>query len=157
VGSTLAGYLLLAARAGFVTVGVGAAVLSAFSLATMPPEPPGSDGFVSGGALLVWGALLVLSLGLAGFGVALPSLVGAGDALGFDRLQRWTLAAAGGTLVAGAGLGVAGLHANSFVSMVVALLVVALGVFGVCVVLAWRLGEATWARLGVGDDGGSPD
>lgn len=147
MSSTFGRYGLRGIRLVLVVAGAGCGVVAIRALVTIPPAPPGSDGFVTGGAYLLWGALSVLSLGVAGFGVALPTFLGADDALGFNRHQRGLLKVAGWTLTGGLLAGGVGLAANSFFGMLLSLVVVLLGVLGVCSALAWRLVEVVQRRL----------
>lgn len=140
-------------RGSLVAVGIVFAGVSIRALVALQSTSSGGDGFLTGGAYLLWGALVVLSLGAAGLGVALPSVFGGDDSLGFGRQQRRVLRIAGSTLVLGALAGAAGVFLNSFFGILSSLLVLLLGVLGVCTALVWRLGEALRRRIGRPDGG----
>ena len=138
--------VLTAVRAVLAVAGVGVAALTVRALASMPPPPPGSDGFAHGMAGLVGGLVIVLSLGVAALGVALPALVGRDDPLGFNRWQRLGLKAAGALVVGGLAVGlVLGFVVGLQWGLVLWLGLVVLATLGVGAVLAWRLGEAVVA------------
>lgn len=148
--------LLAAVRLVLVVAGVGVAVLTVQALASMPPPPPDSDGFAHGMAGLVGGLVLVVSLGLAALGVALPALVGRDDPLGFNRWQRLGLRAAGGLVVGGLALGLAlGFVVGLQWGLLLWLGLVVVATLAVGAVLAWRLGEAV-VRLAARAVGGEP-
>ncbi|SDM48056.1 hypothetical protein SAMN04487949_1806 [Halogranum gelatinilyticum] len=140
--STPKDYVLTAIQVLLVTVGGGASVLLVYSLATLPPAPPGSDGFVTGGAYLWGGVALVLTLGITGVGIVLPAVFGGDDLFGFGEHQRLLLKAAaacfGGGFVVAAGVAVA---VDFLVGVLVFFLAVLLGFLGVGSALCWRLGE----------------
>lgn len=159
--ATFARYGVRGVRLALVVVGLGLAAVAGRALVAASSAGDG-DGFVTAGAVLLWGSLVVLSLGVAGVGVALPAVLGATDSLGggigFDGRQRRFLRAAGLTVGGGVAVGVAGVGANSFVGILLSLGVILLGVLGVCSAVAWRLGGAVLRRLGGDerhtDDGG---
>lgn len=151
---TFARYGLLAVRLVLVGGGVGLSAVAVRALLSVPPASSGGDGFVTGGAYLLWGALSVVSAGFVGFGVALPTLLRADDSLGFDHAQRVVLKLSGSILVSGVVAGGVGLAANSLFGMLLSLLVVLCGVLGVCLVVGWRLGEVVHRRLATGVAGG---
>lgn len=134
---------LAVVRTVLVVIGAGGALLVAYSLATMPAPPPDSDGFIHGGALLYGGIIVVLGLGMAALGVALPTLVGTADPLGFGRWQRRVLKAA--LVVAGGGL-LVGLAVGFLTELQFGLgfwfLCIVLAIGLVCIGVLWRLGEA---------------
>lgn len=131
---------LAVVRSVLVVIGVVVAAQSVHSLATMPPPPPESDGFVRGLALFFGTVKIVFALGLAAVGVALPTLLGADDPLGFGRWQRHALK--GAVLVIAAGF-VLGLAYGSVTEMQFGaflwLFSIAVAVFTVAATMAWRL------------------
>lgn len=146
VPATITRYVLATIRVGLVAVGAGLGLLSLVTLVTIPPAT--GDGFVTGGAYLVWGMLTVVGFGVCGIGIALPVVVGMPDSLGFSTGQR-TLLKGAVVAVAGGLVGfVAGVATNSFLAMVLALLVVVGGIAGVATGMLWRLGSALVARAG---------
>lgn len=139
---------LTAVRAALFVVGVGVAAATVYQLATMPPPPPGSDGFAHGMAAIVGSVVIVLSLGLATVSVVLPALLGRADPLGFGRHQRLALKVAGVLVVGGFVVGVTfGLLTILPFGVLVWLAFVALAACVVVVTLAWRLGEVLVRRL----------
>ncbi|MGM0592447.1 MAG: hypothetical protein ACQETI_12640 [Halobacteriota archaeon] len=147
--STVGGYALGVVRFVLVAAGAVLSVGTIYTLVTIPPAPPGSDGFVTGMAYLFGGIILVLSLGATGLGIALPTLVGANDPLGFNRYQRGILKVASVCFVGGFLAAVVVAVASRFeLGMFVLFAGIVFGVFAVCIALAWRLGEAGWAAIG---------
>lgn len=153
--STQRGHLLGTARVVLVVGGVGFAVATVLALASMEPAPPDSEGFVTGLAYVFGSVIVVLAVGAAGLGVALPSIVGADDSLGFTGGQRVLLKAAG---VLGAGgflLGLAvGLASELQFGFLLWLVTIVLGVLVVCLAVFWRLAEAIvhgLAQVATGD------
>lgn len=130
-----------------VVIGLGLAALAGVSLLSSGGAPAG-DGFVSSGALLVNGTVAVVGLGLAGVGVALPSLVGAGDSLGFSRHQRRLLVASAATVGGGVAIGFFFVSQNAFFGILLGVFVVFLGACGVALAVAWRGAEVLDGRLG---------
>lgn len=140
--------LLTIVRVSFVAVGAGGAVLVASGLATMPAPPPNSDGFVRGGALLYGGILIVLGLGLAAIGVALPTIVGADDPLGFTWPQRLLLKGALGLIGGGLVLGlVVGLLIGFQFGIALWLVCLIVAVCLVCLTVIWLLSETALRKL----------
>lgn len=140
--------LLAAVRAAFVALGVGAAAATVLGLASMPPPPPESDGFVRGMAVIAGGAITVLSLGLAALGVSLPALLGRDDPLGFGRWQRRALKGAGVLVAGGAVVGLAfGLATELQYGVVLWFGLAAVAICVVCATLAWRLAGALLGLL----------
>jgi hypothetical protein len=140
--SSVRGYALAAVRVVLVGGGglVGLGVL--VGLATMPPPPPGSDGFVSGLAYIFGGAIAVFALGAAALGVALPTLLGTDDRLGFGRFQRLALKAAGALFGGGLLVGLAfGLATEMQFGVFVWLVAILLSIVVVVATVGWRLGE----------------
>lgn len=138
--SPLRTYALNALRAVLVGGGLFVAGGIVYGLATMPPDPPESDGFVTGAAYFFGTIVFVLALGAAGLGLALPSLLGADDPLGFGRWQCRLFKAAG--VLAGGGflLGLAfGLVTELQYGFFLWLLTVFLGILVVCLAVGWRL------------------
>ncbi|SEO66547.1 hypothetical protein SAMN04487948_10460 [Halogranum amylolyticum] len=147
--STLRGSLLAAVQLLLVAVGGGASLLLLYTLLTLPPAPPGSDGFVTGGAYLWGGTALVFTLGVTGAGVVLPTVLGGDELLGLGRYQRTVLKAAAACFGGGLLLGVGLTAAVDFLFGVLALfLAVLLGLLLVALVLAWRLSEVVLERQG---------
>jgi len=137
-----------AVRALLVAAGVVVAVATVYSVVSMPAPPPGSEGFAQGMAYVFGTAIVVFAISAAALGMALPSLLGTDDALGFSYWQRRSLQAAGGLVVAGfaGGLVVALATAIHWGFLVlVAALVLAVPV--VCCTLVWRLGQVTVAAV----------
>ena len=149
--------VLTAARAVLFVVGVGVAGATAFELATMPPPPPGGDGFAHGMAAIFGGLILVASLGVAAVSVVLPAVLGRDDPLGFDRYQRLALKAAGvlvgGGFVVGPASGFLGRLSEGLVLLV---LFVTLGAVVAGATLLWRLGEVLAKRLSRARGEGAP-
>lgn len=140
--------LVAALRVVLAVAGAGVAGLTVVELATMPPSPPGSDGFVGGMAVIVGSAVIVLGLGLAALSLALPALLGRADPLGFGRHQRLALRAAGALVVVGAALGIAyGYLTMLPLGVLVWLAFVALAAVIAGVALVWRLAEVAAGRL----------
>ena len=140
--SSLRGYVLGAVRFALVAGGTVVAGAVLYSLLTLPPEPPGGEGFVTGLAYVFGGFIVVFALGAAGLGVVLPTVLGADDPLGFGRYQRGLLKVAGGCFVGGFLVGAALALAVAFqAGLFFWLTAILLGVLAVCVVVAWRLGE----------------
>ena len=140
--------LVTAVRVALAVAGVGVAAATTFELATMPPPPPGSDGFVHGMAAIVGSVVIVLGLGLAALSVVLPALLGRDDPLGFNRYQRLALKAAGVLVVGGFVVGLAfGLLTILPFGVLLWLAFVALAALVVAATLAWRLGEVLVGRL----------
>lgn len=99
--STLREHALLAVRVVLVGGGLLVAAGTVYGLATMPPAPPNSEGFVQGMAYLFGSVIAALALGVATIGVVLPSVLGADDAVGFGRGQRLLLKGAAGLIGGG--------------------------------------------------------
>lgn len=141
--SKLGPYLLLAVRALLVVVGVAVAAATVHSLATMPPAPPDSDGFVHGMAFFFGSIIVIFALGAAGLGVVLPSVLGTDDRLGFGGGQRALLKTAGGFFAGGFLLGLLfGLVTELQFGLFLWLFAIVLGVILICAAVAWRLLEA---------------
>ena len=137
-----------AARAVLFVGGVGVAGATVFKLATMPPPPPGSDGFAHGMAAIFGGLILVASLGVAAVSVVLPAVLGREDPLGFGRYQRLALKAAGALVVGGFVVGPAsGFLGRLSEGLVLLVLFVTLGAVVAGATLLWRLVEALVGRL----------
>jgi len=144
---------ITAVRALLVAAGVVVAALTVFKLVSMPP-PPDSDGFAHGMAGLVGGVVIAVSLGVAAVSVVLPSLLGRGDPLGFNRLQRRVLQAAGLLVVGGFVVSLAyGVLTDLLLAGVLWFGFVVIAILGVGATLVWRLGEVVVARLSGGVDG----
>lgn len=135
--------LLTSVRIGLVIVSAGVSVLTVLYLSTMPPPPPGSDGFAHGMAALFGGAIILGSLGLATVTIILPTLLGRDDPLGFSRLQRLALKGAGGLI--GLGIVVAVVGGLNEVFLLLGTVVLAFGV--VCTILAWRFVDSNRTGL----------
>lgn len=140
--SSVRDYLVLALRVVLVGGGGLVAVGAGVELATIPPAPPESEGFVTGLAYIFGGVILVVALGVAALGVALPSMLGVDDGLGFGRWQRLALKGAGallggGFLVAVGLAATVGFQFGAFAFLVA----VAVGVLVVVGTVGWRLGE----------------
>jgi hypothetical protein len=146
--STAREYAVRALRAVLVGGGLLFAVGVAYTLLTLEQPPPGSDGFVTGLAYVFGGAVLLLALGATGLGVALPSILGTDDALGFGRSQRLVLKAAGVLFVGGflVGVGVAATVGFQF-GLLSWFVAIVFGVLAVGVALGWRLVEAVVSRV----------
>lgn len=143
IPSNVKSALLAAVRILFVVAGVGVAALTVLELATMPPPPPESDGFVHGLAAIVGSVVIVLSLGLAAVGISLPTLLGQDDRLGFNRWQRLALKGAGVLIGGGVVVGLAfGLATELQFGIILWLGFVALATCVVCATVVWRLAEA---------------
>ena len=144
--STKLSALVTAVRVAFVIAGVGVAATTVVWLAQMPP--PRGDGFATGMAAILGGLLIVASLGVAAVSVALPSVLGLDDPLGFGRYQRPALKAAGvllvGGLVVGLTLGYLGRLAEGLVLLV---LCVVLAAVVAAATLAWRVAELAVERF----------
>jgi len=147
--STAGGYAANAVRFALAAVGAILAVGAVVALLRVPPPPPGSDGFPAGMAFLFGGLVFILGLGTTALGLALPSVLGTDDVLGFGRTQRLLLQAAGFCLVGGLFGGVGGAFALGFgIGVLVFLAGVLLSVVPVSIALAWRLGEVVYSALG---------
>jgi hypothetical protein len=146
--STVTDYLLTAVQVLLVVGGGGASVLLVYSLATLPPAPPGSDGFVTGGAYLWGGVVLVFTLGITGVGFVLPTVFGGDDLFGFGEYQRLLLKAAavcfGGGFVVAA---VVAVTVEFLVGVLLLFLVLLLGFLGVGGALSWRLAEVVLTKV----------
>jgi hypothetical protein len=152
--SSVRGYVLSGLRVVLVGGGGAVAAVVLFGLATMPSPPPGSDGFLSGLAYIFGSVVVVLALGAAALGVALPSLLGADDRLGFGRWQRRLLKGAGALFGGGLLVGFAvGSATEMQYGFFVWLLVLFLAVLVVVATVGWRLGEVVVAAAAdaVGD------
>lgn len=134
--------ILTAVRVGLVIFGAGVTTLTVLYLASMPPPPPGSDGFAHGMAGLFGGGIILLSLGLATISIILPTMLGRDDPLGFNGWQRLAIKVAGGMI--GLGVVVALVDGLNGVFLLLALLVLAFGV--VCATLVWRFVEVVIER-----------
>lgn len=113
---------------------------------SIPPPPPGSDGFPAG---LAYGfGLLVIA---AGFGLAgLGLLVGSGESRVFSDSQNRVLRASGGLVLASFVIGIAlffGLN-RLMLALDVWAGLLGLGILGVVATLLWRAGEAVLEALG---------
>lgn len=137
-------YALLIGRGVFVVVGLGLLAIASYALVQNATTPARGDGFVTGLAWLVWTAVAVVALGVAGLGAALPALLGGG---GLTTGQRRLLLAGGAGILLGFLGGLAGFVFNSFVAFVLAGLTILLGVGLVCTVFVWRFGDAVHARM----------
>jgi len=145
---------ITAVRALLVAAGVVVAALTVLELVSMPPPPPDSDGFAHGMAGLVGGVVIAVSLGVAAVSVVLPSLLGRGDPLGFNRLQRRVLQAAGLLVVGGFALSLAyGVLTDLLLAGVLWFGFVVIAILGVGATLVWRLGEVVVAHLSGAADG----
>lgn len=141
--SSLRAHALPAVRAVLVGGGLLIAGATVYQLATMPPAPPDSDGFVTGLAYLFGSIIFVLAVGASSLGVVLPTVVGAGDPLGFNRWQRLLLKAAAGLVGGGFLLGLAfGLATELQYGLFLWLATIVLGVLVVSVTVGWRAVEA---------------
>lgn len=146
---------LAVARVVLVVAGLGVVAATVLTLVSMPPSPPESDGFVRGLAWIFGSVIVVLALGAAALGVALPSILGTDDSLGFGRGQRVLLKAA--AVLGGGGflLGLAvGFTSELQFGFLVWLSTIVLGVLVVCLAVVWRLAEAVvggLARVVTGD------
>lgn len=134
--------ILTAVRVGLVIFGAGVTALTVLYLASMPPPPPGSDGFAHGMAGFFGGGIILLSLGLATISIILPTMLGRDDPLGFNAWQRLAIKGAGGMI--GLGVVVALVAGLNGVFLLLALLVLAFGV--VCAMLVWRFFEVVVKR-----------
>lgn len=154
--SSVKGYVIHAVRSVLVVGGIALVAGTLYVLLSISPGPPDGDGFVTGMAYLVWGVILVVSLGVTGLGFVLPAVLGADDPLGFNASQLWLLKVAGVLLVGGFlfNVGVT-LAVGIELGLILWLGTVVLGVFGVFTALAWRLGEVISGRLGRVTDGGA--
>lgn len=139
---------LTAVRAALFVGGVGVASATVYELATMPPPPPGGDGFAHGMAAIVGGLTLVASLGVAAVSVVLPAALRLDDPLGFGRHQRLALKAAGALVGGGVVLGPAtAFFGRLSDGLVLTVLLVTLGAVGGGATLVWRLAEVLVGRL----------
>lgn len=144
----LRGYALLALRGVLVGGGLLVAAGIVYGLATMPPDPPNSDGFVTGAAYLFGTIVFVLAVGAASLGVVLPTLLGADDPLGFGRWQRRLLKAAAALGGVGFLVGLAfGLLTQLQYGFLLWLVFVFLGTLAVCLAVGWRLLEVVASAL----------
>jgi hypothetical protein len=135
-------YAVTAIRAVLVLTGAVVTVAVLYSFSTMPTASSSGDGFVRGLSYLFGSIFFILALGGAGLGIALPSLLGAEDALAFDRWQRRCLQGAGGLFVGGFVVGLAtGLLTELQFGLLLWLVAIALAVLVVSGVLVWRLFE----------------
>ncbi|KOX93935.1 hypothetical protein AMS69_08445 [Haloarcula rubripromontorii] len=133
-------YVVTAIRGVLVLTGAVVTVAVLYSFSTMPTAAASGDSFVRGLSYLFGSVFFVLALGGAGLGLALPSLLGADDALAFDRWQRRCLQAAGGLFVGGFVVGLAtGLLTELPLGLLLWLVASALAVLVVSCVLVWRL------------------
>ncbi|EMA17128.1 MULTISPECIES: hypothetical protein [Haloarcula] len=135
-------YVVAAIRAALVLTGAVVTVAVLYSFSTMPTASPSGNGFVRGLSYLFGSVFFILALGGAGLGIALPSLLGAEDALAFDRWQRRCLQGAGGLFVGGFVVGLtAGLLTELQFGLFLWLVAIVLAVLVVSCVLVWRLFE----------------
>ena len=136
-------YVVTAIRGVLVLTGAVVTVAVLYSFSAMPTATSSSgDGFVRGLSYLFGSVFFVLGLGGAGLGIALPSLLGAEDALAFDRWQRRCLQGAGGLFIGGFVAGLAtGLLTQLQFGLLLWLVAIVLAVFVVSCVLVWRLFE----------------
>ena len=143
-----------AVRAILVGLGVAVATLTVNELASMPPPPPESDGFAHGMAAIFGGLIVVTSLGVSAVGVALPTLIGRDDPLGFTRWQRLALKVAvlliGGGLLVGLAVGVV---TELQYGIVLWLGLVFVATVVVCATLVWRVVQGV-VRLAMRTAGG---
>ena len=145
--------LVTAVRVVLAVAGTGVAATTFVWLATMPP--PDGDGFAHGMAALVGGLILVASLGVAAASVALPSVVGLRDPLGFDRHQRLALKGAGVLLGGGfVGSVAATVLGHLLDGLIFLFLSVVLAAVVVGATLVWRLAAAVVGRLRPPQTGG---
>ena len=134
--------LLTAVRVVLVVAGVGIATATVLKLAAMPPPPPDSDGFAHGMAAMIGGIIIVLTLGVAAVGVALPTLLGREDPLGFGGRQRLALKVSGALIGGGIVVALAyGLVTKLQNGIVLWFGFVLLAVCVVSATLVWRLVE----------------
>ncbi|WP_058994763.1 hypothetical protein [Haloarcula sp. CBA1127] len=135
-------YVVTAIRGVLVFTGAVVTVAVLYSFSTMPTASASDDGFVRGLSYLFGSVFFILALGGAGLGIALPSLLGAEDALAFDRWQRRCLQASGGLFIGGFVVGlVAGLLTALQYGLLLWLVAIVLAVLVVSCVLVWRLFE----------------
>ncbi len=135
-------YVVATIRAVLVFTGVVVTVGVLYSFSTMPTASSSSAGFVRGLSYLFGSVFFILALGGAGLGIALPSLLGADDALAFDRWQRRCLQGAGGLFVGGFVVGLAtGLLTELQFGLLLWLVAIVLAVLVISCVLVWRLFE----------------
>ncbi|WP_348609646.1 hypothetical protein [Halobaculum rarum] len=132
---------ILAVRFVLVSVGVGVFALAVRGFLTILSAAADGEGFVSGGALLLWSALAILSMGVAGFGIALPSMIGNSDPSKTGSHPRRVLKTGSLVLVVGGVAFVTSVFANAFFGMLFSLLVVLSGVLVVCLGIAWSLAK----------------
>lgn len=138
--SARAATVLTAVQVVLVAVGGVGSVLVLAGLASVPPAPPGSDGFLTGGAYLSLGLIFVVTLGITGVGVALPSVFGAGGLLGFGHFQRRLVQAAAACFDEGLLLGFTVAVTVEFrVGALRLLLAILLGFLLVTIAIGWRL------------------
>jgi len=135
-------YVVTAIRALLVLTGAVVTVAVLYSFSAMPTASSSGDDFVRGLSYLFGSVFFVLALGGAGLGIALPSLLGADDALAFDRWQRRCLQGAGGLFVGGFVVGLAtGLLTELQFGLLLWLVAIVTAVLVVSCVLIWRLFE----------------
>jgi hypothetical protein len=135
-------YVVTAIRAVLVLTGAIVTVAVLYSFSAMPTASSSGNGFVRGLSYLFGSVFFVLALGGAGLGIALPSLLGADDALAFDRWQRRCLQGAGGLFVGGFVVGLAtGLLTELQFGLLLWLVAIVTAVLVVSCVLIWRLFE----------------
>ncbi len=89
-------------RSILIIIGFIGATILIYSLATLPQPPENSEGFVTGLAYFFGTIFTILFLGLISIGIALPTLLGQEDILGFNQYQRWLLIGTG--IIIGLGL-----------------------------------------------------
>lgn len=141
--STTRGYVLGAVRVVLGVAGLGVAAATILALVTLPPAPPNSEGFVRGLTYVFGVVIVVLALGAAGLGVALPSMLGTDDVLGFSAGQRLLLKGAAALVGGGFLLGLAvGFATELQYGFLLWLVIVVLAVLVVCVAVLWRLAAA---------------
>ncbi|MFD1570953.1 hypothetical protein [Halorubrum laminariae] len=149
--STVGSRLLTAVRVLAMLAGFGVTIATAIWLATMPPPPPGSDGFAHGMAAIVGSVLMVVSLFAATASAVLPAAFGRPDPLGFGRRQRRALQLAGVLIGGGFVIGVAsGIASIAPFGVIAWLAFLALAAVVVAVTLCWRLAEVAAQRIGSG-------
>ncbi|WP_411967461.1 hypothetical protein [Haloferax sp. YSSS75] len=128
-------------------VGVVVLALASWNLYTLPPSPPGSDGFVEGLAVFFLFVGIVVGFVLLVLGLLIPP--GPGYGIHFTRRQRWLFAYALVGPIAGL-LGTVSLAFLTTGPWVTTLVAVAVGTapLAVLVGIGWRAGQVAFERYG---------
>lgn len=128
-------------------VGLFVLALSSWNIYTLPPSPPGSDGFVEG--LAVFFLFVGILVGFTLFVVGLLVPPGPGYGVHFTRRQRWLFAYALVGPLAGlvATVSLAFLTTGPWVGNLVVVAVVT-APLAVLVGLGWRAGQVARDRYG---------